>query len=117
MTTNESAPTDWVSIRRQFPVTAHTTYLNTAAAGPLSRPVMEAGAEYYRQMMANGDGHWDEWLSRREFVRQQIARFINAQPDEIGLTVNTSAGMNLIVDALQDRGEVISCDLEFPVST
>jgi selenocysteine lyase/cysteine desulfurase len=78
---------------------------------------MEAGSEYYRQMMADGDLHWDEWLAKREEVRGSVARFINAEPDEIGLTTNTSSGMNLIVDALRGRGEVISCDLEFPVST
>jgi len=78
---------------------------------------MEAGSKYYQQMMADGDAHWDEWLAKREEVRGSVARLINAEPDEIGLTTNTSSGMNLIVDALQGRGEVISCDLEFPVST
>lgn len=108
---------DWDDIRKQFPVTENSTYLNTAAAGPLSRSAMEAGSAYYRQMMADGDVHWNEWLASREVVRQQVAQFINAEPDEIGLTTNTSSGMNLIVDALEGRGEVISCDLEFPVST
>src|SRR4030095_5971796 len=64
-----------------------------------------------------GDVHWDAWLARREEVRAQVAAFINAEPEEIGFTTNTSSGMNLIVDALAGRGEVISCDLEFPVST
>lgn len=67
--------------------------------------------------MADGDLHWDDWLAKREEVRRSVARFINAEPDEIGLTTNTSSGMNVIVDALEGRGEVISCDLEFPVST
>ena len=109
--------TDWATIRSKFPVTDKVAYLNTAAAGPLSRATAEAGSEYYRQMMADGDSHWDEWLAKREEVRRNVARLINAEPDEIGLTTNTSSGMNLIVDALQGRGEVISCDLEFPVTT
>jgi selenocysteine lyase/cysteine desulfurase len=46
-----------------------------------------------------------------------VAAFINAEPEEIGFTTNTSSGMNLIVDALEKHGEVISCDLEFPVTT
>jgi selenocysteine lyase/cysteine desulfurase len=46
-----------------------------------------------------------------------VARFINAEPDEIGFTTNTSSGMNVIIDALEKHGEVISCDLEFPVTT
>ncbi|MCM3904395.1 MAG: aminotransferase class V-fold PLP-dependent enzyme [Pyrinomonadaceae bacterium] len=108
---------DWRIVRSHFPVTEKVAYLNTAAAGPLSRSVMAAGSGYYQQMMADGDLHWDEWLAKREEVRRSVARFINADPDEIGLTTNTSSGMNLIVDALQGRGEVISCDLEFPVST
>jgi cysteine desulfurase/selenocysteine lyase len=108
---------DWGAVRSDFPVTKKVAYLNSAAAGPLSRSVMEAGSSYYQQMMADGDIHWDEWLAKREEIRQSVARFINAEPDEIGLTTNTSSGMNLIVDALQGRGEVISCDLEFPVTT
>ena len=108
---------DWVSTRNEFPVTGNCVYLNTAAAGPLARATAQAGALYYEQMMNDGDVHWDEWLVRREEVRAQVARFINAEPDEIGFTTNTSSGMNVIVDALEKHGEVISCDLEFPVTT
>ena len=67
--------------------------------------------------MNDGDVHWDKWFAQREEVRVRVASFINAEPDEIGLTTNTSSGMNLIVDALEKHGEVISCDLEFPVTT
>ena len=108
---------NWSNIRSQFPVTETCVYLNTAAAGPLARATAQAGALYYEQMMNDGDVHWDEWLGRREEVRAQVARFINAETDEIGFTTNTSSGMNVIVDALEKHGEVISCDLEFPVTT
>lgn len=108
---------NWDEIRKEFPVTERLNYLNTAAAGPLSRRTAAAATEYYQQMMNEGDARWDEWLAKREVVREKVARFINAEPDEIALTTNTSSGMNIIVDALQGRGEVLSCDLEFPVST
>lgn len=108
---------NWDQIRKQFPVTETSTYLNTAAAGPLARSTSDAATDYYRQMTADGDIHWDEWLAKREEVRRKVAALINAEPYEIGLTTNTSSGMNIIVDALEARGEVISCDLEFPVST
>lgn len=108
---------DWHTIRKQFPVTNNSVYLNTAAAGPLAESTADAGAAYYEQMMNDGDLHWDEWLARREEIRAQVARFINAEPDEIGFTTNTSFGMNTIVDALEKHGEVVSCDLEFPVTT
>jgi len=108
---------NWDDIRKQFPVTENSTYLNSAAAGPLSCATTAAATEYYQQMMNDGDIHWDEWLEKREEVRRRVAAFINAEPDEIALTTNTSSGMNVIIDALEAHGEVISCDLEFPVST
>src|SRR4026208_401833 len=108
---------NWADVRAKFPVTKNSVYLNTAAAGPLADPTAKAGAFYFEQMRDDGDVHWDEWLARCEEVRAQVAAFINAEPDEIGFTTNTSSGMNLIVDALEKHGEVISCDLEFPVTT
>src|SRR6476620_1158071 len=113
---SNSTMNDWPNLRNQFPVTKNSVYLNTAAAGPLARATAEAGALYYTLMMNDGDVHWDNWLAKREEVRAQVARFINAEPDEIGFTTNTSSGMNLIVDALETHGEVVSIDLEFPVT-
>ena len=93
---------NWNDIRKQFPVTETSTYLNAAAAGPLSRATSRAASEYYRLMMEDGDIHWDDWLEQRQEVRRKVAAFINAEPDEVGLTTNTSSGMNVIVDALRD---------------
>ena len=108
---------NWADVRAKFPVTNNSVYLNTAAAGPLAESTAKAGEFYYEQMMNDGDVHWDEWFARREEMRKRVAAFINAEPDEIGFTINTSSGMNLIVDALEKHGEVVSCDLEFPVTT
>jgi selenocysteine lyase/cysteine desulfurase len=108
---------NWSEIRKQFPVTERLAYLNSAAAGPVSRASQAAAAGYYEKMMSDGDVHWNRWLADREAIREKIARFINAQPEEIAFTTNTSSGMNVIVDALEDRGEVISSALEFPVTT
>jgi cysteine desulfurase/selenocysteine lyase len=108
---------DWQSVRRDFPVTERIAYLNSAATGAIPRQVADAAASFYRDVLAAGDAPWNEWLRRRERARELVARLINAEPDEIGFTTNTSSGINLIVDALEGRGEVISCELEFPVST
>jgi len=108
---------DWEAIRREFPVTSQLAYLNSAAAGPVSRASQAAAAGYYEKMMRDGDVHWNQWLAEREAIRNKIAAFINAEPDEIAFTTNTSSGMNVIVDALEGRGQVISSALEFPVTT
>ena len=108
---------DWPGVRRDFPATAELAYLNSAATGPVLRQAAEAAGEFYRDAQAAGDARWFDWLRRREEARSAVARLVNAEPDEIGFTTNTSQGMNLIADALEGRGEVVSCELEFPVST
>lgn len=108
---------DWARVRHDFPVVKSIVYLNSAAAGPVMLPASDAAVSFYREMMEEGDAHWEEWLERRELIRARVARFINAEPDEIAFTTNTSTGMNLIVGALAARGDVVSCELEFPVST
>jgi selenocysteine lyase/cysteine desulfurase len=108
---------DWGEIRKQFPVTNRLAYLNSAAAGPISVSAQVAATDYYQKMMADGDVHWNRWLTELEATRARVAKFINADPDEIAFTTNTSSGMNLIVDALEERGEILSSELEFPVTT
>ena len=107
----------WESLREEFPVTRTTAYLNSAAAGPVMRESIEAVGRYYRELHEMGDANWEGWLKRREEYRAHLARLINAEPDEIAFTTNTSSGMSIIVDALEAAGDVISCDLEFPVTT
>ncbi|MDQ3805996.1 MAG: aminotransferase class V-fold PLP-dependent enzyme, partial [Acidobacteriota bacterium] len=107
----------WRQVREEFPVTARMAYLNSAGAGPVSLRVLEAARRFYEETLESGDRRWEAWLARRERARADVARLVNAEPEEIAFTVNTSTGMNLIVDALEGAGEVVSCELEFPVST
>ena len=113
----EAGAINWQRIRADFPVAETIAYLNCAGAGATPRPVADAGMQFYQQTTDGGDARWFEWLEGRERARARVAEFINAEPDEIAFTINTSSGMNLIVDALEGSGDVISCELEFPVST
>lgn len=108
---------DWRSIRGDFPVTESIAYLNSAASGPVPRAVHASATQFYEEVLEGGDRLWEEWLARRERARASVARLINAEPDEIAFTTNTSVGMNVVIDALEGTGEVVSCELEFPVST
>src|SRR5215204_97767 len=108
---------DWARVRAEFPATENYAYLNSAGAGPVSRRVADAAAEFYRETLESGDRRWEHWLARRERARADVARLINAEPDEVAFTTITSSGMNLIVDALKGAGRVVTCELEFPVTT
>jgi selenocysteine lyase/cysteine desulfurase len=107
----------WEEIRRDFPALKSHVYLNAAAGSPTPRPVREAVGAFYRELEDGGDAHWDDWMSRRETVRDKVARLVGAGSDEIAFVANTSDGMNLIVDLLAGEGAVLSDELEFPTVT
>jgi cysteine desulfurase / selenocysteine lyase len=115
--TASAGDVDWAGVRAEFPATETYAYLNSAGAGPVSRRVAAAAGQLYREALESGDRLWEVWLARREQARAEVARLINAEPDEVAFTTNTSTGMNLIVDALEGAGDVVSCELEFPTST
>lgn len=117
LTNGAEGELDWARVRAEFPVTETYAYLNSAGAGPVSRRTAETAAQFYRETLESGDRLWEHWLAQRERARADVARLIGAEPEEIAFTTNTSSGMNLIVDALEGAGRVVSCDLEFPVTT
>jgi cysteine desulfurase/selenocysteine lyase len=107
----------WEEIRPDFPALRNHVYLNAAAGSPTPRPVREAVAAFYREQEDGGDVYWDAWMSRREEVREKVARLVGAGADEIAFVPNTSTAMNLVVDLLAGEGAVLSDELEFPTVT
>ena len=112
-----AVPSIWDEVRRDFPGLAGRVYLNAAATSLTPRPVREAVTAFYRELEEGGDRHWGSWLERRETVRRKVARFVGAEPAEIAFVSNTSTGINLIADLLEDDGPVLSDELEFPAVT
>ena len=108
---------EWEDVRRDYPALERYTYLDSAAAGPLSRPVHETVQAFYRELEDEGDGPWTRWLRRREQAREVVARLVGADADEIAFVENTSTGINLVVDLVGDDGPVLSDELEFPTVT
>jgi cysteine desulfurase/selenocysteine lyase len=105
---------NWDEIRSYFPAVESCTYLNTAAGGAMCRQAAEEAKTYYDEMTAVGDRKWNEWLERTEETRRQTASFLNAKPEEIAFLSNTSAGLNVVADLLDDKGEVLTLADEYP---
>ncbi len=108
---------DWDEIRKLFPATETYTYLNAAGGSPLSVNAAAEGKSFYDEMLAHGDLYWEKWLDRTDRTRLKVANFINADPEEIAFTVNTSHGMNIIAEMLRGKGGVVTMEDEFPTST
>ncbi|NJK85351.1 MAG: aminotransferase class V-fold PLP-dependent enzyme [Bacteroidales bacterium] len=108
---------DWKAVREEFPVCKKFVYLNPAGGSPVSFSAAAEGKRFYDEMLEGGDTYWDEWLERTEKVRENLSDFIGAEKNEIGLTTNTSTGMNFIAEMLKHEGEVLTMEDEFPSST
>jgi selenocysteine lyase/cysteine desulfurase len=113
-----SALPDWEQIRGRFPVLENKTYLNSCSYGAMSTDVKEALHRYIRDREERGTD-WDYWVERNENVRNAVAHFLGAHPDEIAITTSASASINSVASAINFTGarkKVVISDFEFPTN-
>jgi kynureninase len=105
------------AIRDEFPILAHTTYLNSCSQGALSHRVRAAYAEYLDGWDAHG-AEWEHWVERAEAAREAFARLLGAEAREVAVTTSVSQGVNGIVSALplerNGRTRIVISEYEFP---
>ncbi|MBI4171328.1 MAG: aminotransferase class V-fold PLP-dependent enzyme [Actinobacteria bacterium] len=105
------------SVRGEFPILAHTTYLNSCSQGALSHRVRRAYEEYLDGWDERG-AEWEHWVERAEAARAAFARLLHAVPDEVAVTTSVSQGVSAIVSALPfERGgrtKIVISEHEFP---
>jgi selenocysteine lyase/cysteine desulfurase len=107
------------TLRADIPALDDCVFLNTGASGPTPRRVMdEITAFHERHKFASpcGDGMYSVAGETRQRVRERVARFIGADPDELALTGNTVEGINHVAGAIDwSPGDVVvRTDLEHP---
>ena len=113
-----AAEPDWASIRSHFPVLEKKTYLNSCAYGALATDVTAALHRYLGDRNEKGTD-WNYWVERNDSVRNAVATFLGAAPDEIAVTASASAGINAIASALNfnnGRNKVVISEFEFPTN-
>lgn len=108
---------DWNAVRQKFPALEKYVYLNCAEGSPIAKEVAEAAQQYYDGMMNHGDLIYEEWLEKADETRKNVAEYINADPEEIAFTTNTSTSMNYFAQMLLGKGDVLTMRGEFPTST
>jgi L-cysteine/cystine lyase len=106
-------PTHLTTIRQTLPATATQIYLNNATAGPLPACVPQAIQTRMQEEWQYGRlGTAAGYSSKKTIAsqaRNQVARLLHANEDEIALTVNTSQGLNIVCHGIdwQANDEVI----------
>ena len=101
---------DIESIRRDFPALEEWTYLDNAFVGLYPRQVRAGYEEFLdRWMNFSAEGTktiLTEWLEKAEKVREMVADFIGASPQEIAFTTCTGSGLNIVVNGTKwEKGD------------
>lgn len=105
--------------RSWFPVLeTEKIWLNHASISPLSVRVRAAVDSYMENRMT---GDIDVYLAAQKSVaaaKRNLARMINASPERIGFTANTSEGVNILASGLDWKSgdRIILNDAEFPTN-
>ena len=109
--------TYWRLIAQQFPLEPGLLYFNAANVCPSSRLVLDRHQQFLRDFHANPSfQNRDKYAPLQERVRLKAAALLNAEPDEIAITRNTSEGSNTIATGLDlaPGDEVIVTDHNHP---
>ena len=105
------------SLRERIPVCKRMVYMNTGWSGPSPISVVQAIKDRLDYEMEDGPTSPEVHESGRELqgkLQQAVARLLNASPEEVCLTENTTEGLNIAINGLPWRAgdEIITCDLE-----
>jgi len=103
-------------VRRQFPGTEKSTYMNTAARGLMMRESRTAIDAMLDARLYDG-GDKPAMFDAVEGARSRFAELINADNHDIAITKNVSEGLNAVIAAMDWRAgdNVVLClDLEHP---
>ncbi len=102
---------DPLALREEIPVLDEVTYLNTGAASPAPRSVVEAAIEEIERQQyvaPGGEGAYPALFECFEDTRERVADFLGAGTDEIALTNSTADGIGRIATALPwEEGDVV----------
>src|SRR5260370_38285442 len=106
------------ALRKEVPVLARKTYLNSGSYCALANDVKSAFEAYMEDRLLVG-ANWDVWITKNESVRALTATLLHASADEIAVTASVSAGLNTLSSALDfsgPRNKVAVSDFEFPTN-
>ena len=87
-------------LRTYLPAAKDYRFLNYAATAPLLQPSADVMASIIQQNLEPMSKHFDQWLAIIESARTLVAKTINASPEEIAFTTNTSMGLSIIAASI-----------------
>ena len=102
--------------RSNFPHAEEMVYLDHAATGPLSRPVIDAVKSFLEERHRTRPNNYFEMMPTLERGRTRLARLLGCSHERIEYAPNTSYGLNVLAIGYpwQPGDRVAVPDCEFP---
>jgi len=106
----------WDAIRKHFLFQDDLIMMNNGTLGPMPEPVFNTLMKYFKVQATNPYDSYNFLPSLTGEVRDKLAYFIGASPDEVAINRNTTEGMNLIAGGLdlEEGDEVLITTMEHP---
>jgi cysteine desulfurase / selenocysteine lyase len=106
------------TFRAQFPITERLAYLNHAAAGPVSLPVIEAVNTFLVDRAHRGSEAAADSKLLAERTRAKAAEFIGCSTEEVAFMKATPDGLNAVANGIDWKAgdEIVLPDIEFPAN-
>ncbi len=108
---------DVQQLRSEIPALSNVTYMNTGWSGPPTRRAAEAMKDRIDLELLEGPASPLVQQGNREIraqAAQAAAGLLNADPQDVLVTRNTTEGLNIVLSGLNWRrgDEIITCNLE-----
>jgi selenocysteine lyase/cysteine desulfurase len=106
----------WEALRKHYLFQDGLIMMNNGTVGPMPEPVFNTLTSSFKIQCTTPCEVYNTFGARREEVRNKVARFLGASPEEIVLTRNTTEGMNFVANGLElgPGDEILMSDMEHP---
>lgn len=107
----------WNEVRQQYLLDEEVINLNNGSVGPQPISVQKAHIDMYRQSnKAPAHYMWRELNEKRETLREELAKLMDADSDEVAINRNTTEGLNTVIFGLNLKAgdEVVVSDFDYP---
>lgn len=109
----------WEALAKHFLFEDGVIMMDNGTVGPMPQPVFNALIHCFKTQCTNPFDVYNFLPRKKEEVRQKLAQFIHASPEEVVITRNTTEGMNFVANGLDlaEGDEVLLSDMEHPGGT
>ncbi len=102
------------NLRKEFPILAQNTYLNTASSGLLYDSLLDFRQGHDLDFLISGSIFRNTQATFLSNVRKTIASFFKNSEGDTVLTPNFSIGFNTILNGLKKNKKVLLLDEDYP---